>query len=81
MGVADDYTRFTLRIPPALHDTLLQRARDHQRSLNSEIITMLEDQTSRSEMRSRIDLEARFDTLKPDQKRIVTSLINVFLKT
>lgn len=38
MGVADQFKRFTLRLPEEIHDQLLQVARKNHRSLNSEMI-------------------------------------------
>lgn len=42
MGIADEGVRLTLRLPEALRDQLLRRARLNTRSMNSEIIATLE---------------------------------------
>lgn len=42
MGIVESYVRFTLRIPESLRDELLKTANQNHRSLNSQIIVMLE---------------------------------------
>lgn len=42
MGVVDSYIRFTLRIPEETHEALQKLAKHEHRSLNSQIIAMLE---------------------------------------
>ncbi len=46
MGISDSGTRITLRLPEQLHNQLVARARQNQRSLNSEIVYALLDSTS-----------------------------------
>ena len=43
MGIADEYKRFTLRLPEEVHDQLLLIARENQRSLNGEMIFIFQD--------------------------------------
>lgn len=38
----DDEVKITVRLPPELHAKLIERARTTRRSLNSEVITLLE---------------------------------------
>jgi len=42
MGVTDESVRVTLRLPEALRNSLLQNARGNRRSMNSEILSVLE---------------------------------------
>ena len=42
MGVTDEGTRFTLRLPEQLRDSLHKSANDNHRSLNSEVVAILE---------------------------------------
>jgi len=42
MGVQDNYVRFTLRLPEKLRDDLDKIAKMNHRSLNSEIVVMLQ---------------------------------------
>ena len=76
MGIADDYTRFTLRIPETLHKKLLKRSRDNKRSLNSEIISILECEEGMSEK----VLESKLNTLPSDQKQALQLIINALQK-
>jgi hypothetical protein len=41
MGEEEGTIRFGLRLPASLHDALLKQAREHHRSLNSEIVSLL----------------------------------------
>ena len=43
MGVSDNYVRFTLRLPEELRDDLMKISKENHRSLNSEIVVMLEE--------------------------------------
>lgn len=43
MGVADNSVRFTLRLPEELRDEIMKIAKENRRSLNSEIVVMLQD--------------------------------------
>lgn len=83
MGIADDYTRFTLRIPELLHNGLLLRARDNQRSLNSEIIAILtrECNGELNDQEASKSLEAQFNRLNPQQQETVHMMIKELLKT
>ena len=81
MGIADNHARFTLRIPDSLHRTLLEQATRNQRSLNGEIISLLEGQ---SRVRKTVTLDTEFkdnwslkvEQLPPSQKRAIRQLIN-----
>lgn len=42
MGITDESVRITLRLPEMLRDLLLQLSRENRRSMNSEIISILE---------------------------------------
>lgn len=43
MGISDEGVRLTLRLPESLRDKISKRARKNFRSLNSEIVTILEN--------------------------------------
>jgi hypothetical protein len=43
MARQDDYVRITIRIPPAVHATIEERANRHDVSINSEIIHILSE--------------------------------------
>ena len=43
MGVADNSVRFTLRLPEELRDQIMKIAKENHRSLNSEIVVMLQN--------------------------------------
>jgi len=43
MGVVDNYVRFTLRLPEELRDELTKIAKQNHRSLNSEVVVMLQN--------------------------------------
>ncbi|WP_112309718.1 Arc family DNA-binding protein [Pseudogemmobacter bohemicus] len=45
MDAREDFKRTTLRLPQDLYDQLETLARDHQRSLNAEIISILRGHT------------------------------------
>ncbi|WTW47925.1 Arc family DNA-binding protein [Streptomyces sp. NBC_00015] len=48
-GVMDEEKRITLRLPAGLHERLAERARADRRSLNSEILHLLEAAISRAD--------------------------------
>lgn len=45
----DDPRRLTLRLPPELHDALVERAARERRSLNGQIVHLLSEQTRADE--------------------------------
>lgn len=84
MGIADDYTRFTLRIPELLHKGLLQRARRNQRSLNSEIIAILEREEGigvADQQQTNGNLEEQFGRLNSEQQEAVRVMMSALLKS
>jgi len=46
MGVKDESVRITLRLPESLRNSLLISARSNRRSMNSEIVSLLESTQS-----------------------------------
>ncbi len=89
MGIADDYIRLTLRIPETLHKALLKNTRQSKRSMNSEIIFLLEQSTSASKSSTSKGSEnsyaIRIENLSSDEKdafeRLVSNLNNAVLES
>ncbi len=55
MGLADEGIRLTLRLPEQLRDRLLRQSRQSMRSMNSEIIAILEKSINLDENELQMD--------------------------
>jgi hypothetical protein len=77
MGVTDESVRFTLRLPEQLRDSLLKSSNDNHRSLNSELITVLESRrTDASDGKSTLvdELLVSCEKLSEDSLRLLVDL-------
>ena len=77
MGVTDEGTRFTLRLPEQLRDLLHQSANDNHRSLNSEIVTILSSRkvTDAGSKKALIkELSTRCQKLSEDSIQVLVDL-------
>ncbi|MCU7835199.1 MAG: Arc family DNA-binding protein [gamma proteobacterium symbiont of Taylorina sp.] len=86
MGISDGGIRLTLRLPEDLRDQLLLSSRENIRSMNSEIITLLEQslinrkkphnlKEEQGNYSTQKTISDQFNRLKPEQQQLIAQLI------
>jgi hypothetical protein len=78
MGEEEETVRLNLRLPASLHRTLQERAREHHRSLNSEIIDTLRlERLERDQLREINERMTRLEDLSANAKKLTADMLRV----
>ncbi len=80
MGITDESVRITLRLPEILRDSLLQLSRENRRSMNSEIVSILElyaDNSRKVDDEMIDDLLIHYRSLSNESIALVAQLVRL----